>query len=346
MSLGLEEVTLKQAPTTSLGAEAGGAPTAGAQYGAPSACAQYGAPSAGGGALPPGWFAADAGGATYYYTASGQRQWEPPTSPAPAVGPPPRDELTAEACEEECAAAAVAALMRADAERRAERARLRSPKRPTPPVSPVSEASQPKDVTFPKCHAPITAPSQPKDVTFPKCHAPITAPLARLDQTSPTSPTQAAPSTLTTMRIRLPDLKALMPLHPPTAPLVSVRFHPDDADRPAVRSPRTARPFEESRGAQDGATTSRGLLDGEQRALVAEQSAVRLQSRVRGVQARKLSSLVVGKRALAAIDADGDDIDSDFSKALAAIDADGDDSDSDLSSSTSNSGSEQRRAHD
>jgi hypothetical protein len=51
---------------------------------------------------------------------------------------------------------------------------------------------------------------------------------------------------------------------------------------------------------------------------------------------------VAGKRALAAIDADGDDIDSDFSKALAAIDADADDSDSDLSSSTSNSGSELR----
>ena len=57
---------------------------------APSALepAAGGAPSATGGALPPGWFAADAGGFTYYYTASGQRQWEPPTSPAPAVGPP------------------------------------------------------------------------------------------------------------------------------------------------------------------------------------------------------------------------------------------------------------------
>ena len=57
---------------------------------APSALepAAGGAPSATGGALPPGWFAADAGGVTYYYTASGQRQWEPPTSPAPAVGPP------------------------------------------------------------------------------------------------------------------------------------------------------------------------------------------------------------------------------------------------------------------
>ena len=132
-----------------------------------------------------------------------------------------------------------------------------------------------------------------------------------------------------------------MPLHPPTAPLVSVRFRPDDAHRPPVRSPRTALLLEEPKGA-----ASRRLLDGEQRALVAEQSAVRLQSRVRGVQARKLSPLVAGKRALAAIDADGDDIDSDFSKALAAIDADADDSDSDLSSSSSNSGSEQRCAHD
>lgn len=53
------------------------------------------APSAGRGALPPGWFAADAGGVTYYYTASGQRQWERPTSPAPAVGPPPQAPVAA-----------------------------------------------------------------------------------------------------------------------------------------------------------------------------------------------------------------------------------------------------------
>jgi len=47
-------------------------------------------PSAGRGALPPGWFAADADGVTYYYTASGQLQWKRPRYPAPAVGPPPQ----------------------------------------------------------------------------------------------------------------------------------------------------------------------------------------------------------------------------------------------------------------
>ena len=124
------------------------------------------------------------------------------------------------------------------------------------------------------------------DVTFPKSHEPLLT-TARRDPTSATSATQAAPSTL----IRLPDLKALMPLHPPTAPLVSVRFRPDDAHRPPVRSPRTALLLEEPKGAAMGAA-SRRLLDGEQRALVAEQSAVRLQSRVRGVQARKLSPLI------------------------------------------------------
>ena len=123
------------------------------------------------------------------------------------------------------------------------------------------------------------------DVTFPKSHEPLLT-TARRDPTSATSATQAAPSTL----IRLPDLKALMPLHPPTAPLVSVRFRPDDAHRPPVRSPRTALQLEEPKGAASSA--SRRLLDGEQRALVAEQSAVRLQSRVRGVQARKLSPLI------------------------------------------------------
>lgn len=41
--------------------------------------------------LPPGWFAADSNGRTYYYSANGDTTWTKPTTPAPQPPPPPKE---------------------------------------------------------------------------------------------------------------------------------------------------------------------------------------------------------------------------------------------------------------
>lgn len=42
--------------------------------------------------LPPGWFAAESNGRTYYYSARGDTTWTRPTQPAPQPPPPPKPE--------------------------------------------------------------------------------------------------------------------------------------------------------------------------------------------------------------------------------------------------------------